>query len=48
MTGFQTGRAGHPLRHFVVGAAELMREIGLEKQVATFFGLSHYERLSEA
>ena len=48
MTGFRTGLAGHPFRHFVVRDAELMLEIGLGKPVAAFFGGSHYERLSEA
>ena len=41
---FQAGRAGHPLRQFVARAAELMLQVGLEEQVAAFFGRGHYAR----
>ena len=45
---FQAGRAGHPLRQFVARAAEFMLQVGLEEQVAAFFGRGHYERTPAA
>ena len=45
---FQAGRAGHPLRQFVARAAEFMLQVGLEEQVAAFFGRGHYERIPAA
>ncbi len=45
---FQAGRAGHPLRQFVARAAELLLQVGLEEQVAAFFGRGHYERTPAA
>ena len=38
------GAKGHPLRGFVARAAELMLQVGVEEQVAAFFGRDHYER----
>ena len=46
-TEFQAGVAGAPLRQFVARAAERLLQVGLEEQVAAFFGRAPYERLAE-
>lgn len=42
------GVAGAPVRQFVARAAELLLQVGLEAQVAAFFGRAPYERAPEA